>query len=237
MQRNIAALSIIAVLAGCSSSKSPNAGDSAAATPMSKPAANAELTERAADSVQAVGVPAAVADVGTHGEDLYDEAKAANWTKARVIMDSLDKSASQLRANERAALAGALDTVRKAVSAHDRPAAVEGANQVTFIAAHLTEAYHPKMPADIVRLDYYGRELEIWAARNDLGKLASTRADLQRTWDAVKPNVISHGGNAAAARTDSLATRLAAAKTAREYAAVAKPFLDVVDELEKPFEK
>lgn len=237
MQKAITALAIIAIAAGCSSSKSDSSSDSAAATSMSKPAANAELSERAADSVQSVGVPSAVADVGTHGEDLYDEAKAANWTKARVIMDSLDKSASALTKNERSELSGALDTLRKAVSAHDRQAAVEGANRVTFIDAQLTEAYHPKMPADIVRLDYYGRELEIWAGRNDLAKLASTRADLRRTWDAVKPNVISHGGAVAAARTDTLIMRLVAATTAKEYARVATPFLEVVDELEKPFER
>lgn len=237
MQKAIAAVVTLAVFAGCSSSKSASMSDSSASTPMSKPAANAELTERAADSVQAIGVPAAVADVGTHGEDLYDEAKAASWTKAQVIMDSLDRSASNLKANERDQLAGVLDTLRRAVTAHDRQLAVEEANRVTFIGAQLTEAYNPKMPADIVRLDYYGRELEVWAARNDLGKLASTRADLQRTWEAVKPKVISHGGSAAAARTDSLVTRMAAAHTAREYAAVAKPFLDLVDELEKPFEK
>jgi multidrug efflux pump subunit AcrA (membrane-fusion protein) len=101
----------------------------------------------------------------------------------------------------------------------------------------LTEAYNPKMPADVVRLDYYGRELEIWAARNDLGRITTTRDALRRTWHAVKPNVISHGGAAAAARTDSLVARLDSAKTAKDYAQVATPFLDVVDELEKPFEK
>jgi hypothetical protein len=236
MKSALLTLALVAAVIGCSGTKSGSQGDSAA-TPMSKPAAQAELTERAADSVQSVGVPTAVADVGTHGEDLYDEAKAANWTKARAILDSLDKSASELKANERSELSGALDTLRSAVAAHDRERAVEAANRVTFIGAHLTEAYQPKMPADIVRLDYYGRELEIWAARNDLGKLASTRDALRRTWDAVKPNVISHGGSAAAARTDSLVARLASATTAKEYARVAKPFLDVVDELEKPFEK
>lgn len=236
MKSAIASLAILATIAACSGARSGRQGDSSASS-MSKPAANAELTERAADSVQGVGVPVAVAAVGTHGEDLYDEAKASNWAKARTLTDSLDKSASELKTSERSELSGALDTLRKAVSARDRRLALEAANRVTFIGAQLTEAYHPKMPADIVRLDYYGRELEIWAARNDIGKLVSTRDALRRTWEAVKPNVISHGGSAAAARTDSLLARLASAKTAREYARVATPFLDAVDELEKPFEK
>jgi hypothetical protein len=236
MKSAIASLAILTVVAACSGAKSGSQEDSTT-TSMTKPVANAELAERAADSVQGAGVPAAVADVGTHAEDLYDEAKAANWTKARVIMDSLDKSASELRAGERTELTGALDTLRMAVAARDRRRAVEAANRVTFIGAHLTEAYNPKMPADVVRLDYYGRELEIWAARNDLGRITTTRDALRRTWHAVKPNVISHGGAAAAARTDSLVARLDSAKTAKDYAQVATPFLDVVDELEKPFEK
>jgi multidrug efflux pump subunit AcrA (membrane-fusion protein) len=200
-------------------------------------AANAELTERAADSVQAVGVPAAVADVGTHGEDLYDVAKASSWTKASAIMDSLDKSTAALATGERTQLTGVLDMLRKAIASHDRVQATEAANRVTFIAAHLTEAYHPKMPADIVRLDYYGRELEIWAERKDMTRLASTAADLRRTWERVKPSEIAHGGAAAAATTDSLVAQLAKAKTVADYAGIAKPFLDVVDLLEKPFEK
>ncbi len=203
----------------------------------SKPAANAEMTERTADSLQAVGVPAAVADVGTHGEDLYDQAKASSWTKAGQIMDSLSQSAAMLKPDERAQLSGTLDSLTRAIAAHQRAAALEGANHVTFIGAKLTEAYHPKMPADIIRLDYYGRELEIWAAQKNLAKLTSTTADLKRTWDAVKSNEISHGGTVPAAKMDQLVARLAAAKSVGDYAKLATPILDLVDELEKPFEK
>jgi hypothetical protein len=217
--------------------KSSARTDSASGTVTSKPAANAEVAERAADSTQSAGVPSAVADVGTHGEDLYDQAKAASWTKAATIMDSLDRSVSSLKPNEQAELAGVIDTLHRAIAARQREAALEASNRVTFIGAKLTEAYHPKMPADIVRLDYYGRELEIWAARKNMAKLASTAAELRRTWEAVKPIEISNGGAAAAARTDSLMSRLAAAKSPADYAKIATPILDVVDELEKPFEK
>jgi hypothetical protein len=108
---------------------------------------------------------------------------------------------------------------------------------VTFIGAKLTEAYHPKMPADIVRLDYYGRELEIWAAQKHMAKLTATTADLKRTWAAVKSNEIGHGGVAPAAKMDQLVLRLDATKVVADYARLATPMFDLGDELEKPFEK
>ncbi len=214
-----------------------NSADTAVATSMTKPAANAEVAERTADSAQAVGVPTAVADVGTHGEDLYDQVKAGNWSKARVIMDSLDQSAAALSTGDRAQLAAVLDTLHRAVAARQGAAAIVAANRVTFVGAKLTEAYHPKMPADIVRLDYYGRELEIWAARGNTARLAATATDIRKTWDAIRPQELSHGGAAAAARMDNLVARLAVATTPAQYAKLATPILDEVDALEKPFEK
>ncbi|MEP7383461.1 MAG: hypothetical protein ABI910_17380, partial [Gemmatimonadota bacterium] len=214
-----------------------SATDTTTVASTSKLAARTELTERAADSLQVAGVPSAVADVGTHGEDLYDVAKASSWTKASAIMDSLDTSAAALTTGERTQLTSVLGPLRQAAASHDRQGAIDAANQVAFIAANLTEAYHPKMPADIVRLDYYGRELEIWAARKDMIRLSSTAADLRRTWERVRPSVLAHGGRAAAAKTDALVAQLAAAKTPADYARVSPPFLDVVDELEQPFEK
>jgi hypothetical protein len=235
MRTCILSIAIATSVVACS--KSNGRVDSASGISASKPAANAEIAERVADSTQTAGVPAAVAEVGTHGEDLYDQVKAASWSKAAAIMDSLDRAVSSLKPDERAQLSGVLDTLRSAIAAHRKETALEAANRVTLIGAKLTEAYHPKMPADIVRLDYYGRELEIWAARKDMARLASTAAELRRTWEAVKPIEISNGGAAAAARTDSLVTRLSAAKSPADYAKLATPILDVVDELEKPFEK
>ena len=160
-----------------------------------------------------------------------------DWAKAQATMDSLDLAAKKLRPDELTLIQNVVDTLRAAVSSHQREKAIVLANQLTLLGATLSEPYHPRLPVNIVRLDYYGRELEIWAARKDLPRLASTAHDLSRTWMAVKPLVIANGGAVSARRTDSLMTRLAAAKTSAEYAALATPILDVVDELELPFEK
>lgn len=231
-------VSLIALAACGTSERQPSGGgsaDRAAPAPTSLSTANAQAAERATDSTQAAGVPTAIADVGTHGEDLYDQVKALNWTHARAIMDSLDQSAAGLKPKERAQLSGLLDTLHRAVAAHQRDVASEAANRVTFVGANLTESYHPKMPADIVRLDYYGRELEIWAARKNTAKLRATAMALRQTWGRVKAVEISHGGTAAAARMDSLIAQLATAGAPSDYARLATPLLDAVDELEKPF--
>jgi hypothetical protein len=185
----------------------------------------------------AATVPKAVVDVGTYGEDLYDEAKASNWAKATAYMDSLDASAKALKGGERARLMGTLDRLRGAVAAKRRDTALEAANRVTYLAAKISEPYKPATPVAVVMLDYYGRELEIWSSRRNTTKLVSTSSELRRTWESVKPTVVRAGGAAAAATTDSLVAKLRVAKTPADYATLAKPFLNVVDELEKPFEK
>jgi hypothetical protein len=225
---------ILPITVACLAAACGKSGQSAST---SKSNANAEVSSRAADSTQTAGVPTAVADVGTKGENLYDQVKAANWPSVTAIMDTLDRASAALKPSEQSQLTPTLDSLRRAIAAHQRQPALEQSNRVTLLAAKLTEPYHPTMPVDIVRLDYLGRELEIWTAQKNMVKLAETAAELRKTWDAVKPAEIAAGGTAAAAKTDSLMAQLAKAKTVSDYAKLATPILDEVDELEKPFEK
>ena len=228
---------LITLTAACAKSNSGTNADSTATASKLSAATTSADSEAIADSIGSSGVPIALADVGTHGEDLYDAVKAGDWPKASAILDSLDTSAKALHATERTELGSALDSLRSAVPARRRSPAIESANEVTRLAAKFSESYHPKTPPDIVRLDYFGRELEIWAARGDTARLALTRGLLETSWTNVKATVISHGGNVAAAHTDMLVAKLAKAHSASDYARLATPILDVVDELEKPFEK
>jgi hypothetical protein len=235
--RKIIFIALAAAVSACSS-KGTSKTDSAAGTIAAIPS-NASPADSGA--VSAVP-PNPVVDVGTYGEDLYDEAKASHWPKATSYMDSLDAAAKALPnddriATRRAELTGVLDTLRRAVAGKQRQATLEASNRVTYLAAKMSEPYKLVTPADVVLLDYYGRELEIWAAQKNQAKLAQTAAEIRRTWDAVKPAVVSHGGAAAAAKADSLVARIEAAKSPAEYARAATPFLNVVDELEKPFTK
>ena len=235
----LACIAAFALFAACDNSARnaavPESTDSRGA--VSKPLRTAaEVVERSGDSLQMPGVPQAVADIGTLGEDLYDQIKISKWANAGALMDKIDRAVRLTADGERGQLSSTLATLIDAIALHQRARAIEAANELTYIAAGLTERYQPKMPADIVRLDYYGRELEILAAQSDMSKIATTLSDLRRTWDAVKPAVIEHGGGAAAAHADGLVAQLESANTPSSVARIANLFLEVVDELEKPFE-
>ena len=188
-------------------------------------------------------MPSELAAVAEFGENLYVAAKAGRWADAAAIMDSLDRTAKSLPVGVNARSADALelprvvDSLRQAVTTRQRPAALQLSNRVTYLAAKVSAGYHPQIPSDIALLDYSGRELEVWSARRSASMLIRTAAELRRTWDAARPDVVRHGGTAEAEKMDSLVALVASAKTAADYGRVAAPILDHVDVLESLYTK
>jgi hypothetical protein len=196
---------------------------------------------------RAADAPASLVDVGEFGENIYDAARDKDFAAAAKKLDALKVATRKLKADlanpsadqkkgleQLDAQIAALD---KTVSAKDRQATMLAANQVTLIAAELTEPYRVPVPVAITRLDYLGRELEIWAAASDVKKLQATGLDIRSTWSKVRPAVDSHGGVAQAKKFEELVVQVEKATTAGDYARVATPILDQVDELEKVFKK
>jgi hypothetical protein len=230
-------LLLAAIVAGCTKDSSRAKTDSAAG------AIADSASHAAVDSAASLSVPPGVAAVGTHAEDLYDQVKAGSWDKARALVDSLDAAAKSLPPkesriqDERAKLTGVIDSLRRAVDAKNKTVALETSNRATYLAARMTEPYHPVEPSAVPLLDYYGRELEVWSAQGNKAKLASTVTDLKSTWSGLRPKVEANNGGPVAKKTDSLVTLIVAARTPAAQAKLATPFLDVVDELEKVFVK
>lgn len=184
-------------------------------------------------------VPVSLSDAGEYGENTYDMAKAKNWTKAAEKLHELKQSQSQM-ANDgikSAELDAAIAALDMDVAAKDETATLRDANQVTFIVADLTAKYNPPIPVEVTKLDYYGRELEIWSMAKDDAKLKSTAQNLRQTWNGVKPKVEAKGGAKQAQNFEMLVAKLDAAQNTNDYAKVAAPILDEVDNLEKVFEK
>ncbi len=181
--------------------------------------------------------------MGEFAENIYDAAKAKNWNLAQEKLKALNDAVSQTRMQSSAQVQGApnldpaLAALSKAIVSKNRQAAMHRSNEITSIAADLAEPFHPAVPADINRLDFYGRELEVWSAENNTGKLHSTVQDIRKTWDRVRPAVESHGGQTLAAKFDSLVVRAEAAKASAQFTNLATPILDEVDHLENVFKK
>ncbi len=150
-------------------------------------------------------VPPSLANVGEYGENIYDAAKAGNWTTAADKLRGLKDAAHQVRldvrnANTEDRLDAQVGSVDKAVVGKDRLAAMREANQVTLIAANMSQPFNPKIPVDVVKLDYYGRELEAWTAAKNSGKLQSTVIAVRNTWDGIRRAVESRIGGGTAVR-------------------------------------
>jgi hypothetical protein len=185
-------------------------------------------------------VPTSLADAGEYGENIYDYAKANDWKNANVKLAALRDADEKVRAevkNQSAAIdrldenVTALDS---AVTARDKLSAMREANQVTLDVANMTTAYKLSVPVEVTKLDYDGRELEVWAHAQDANKLQATARELRRDWNALRPSVEARSA-AEAKKFDALVTRVESAKTPADYSREATLVLNEVDNLEKLF--
>jgi hypothetical protein len=194
-------------------------------------------------SAEATRVRVTVTQMGELGEDIYDFANDNDWTRLYNRLDSLNKIVDSLRPeareNEdaRVQLDHRITDLEEAAAARDPLGAMQAGNRITLIAADLSEQFHPQVPADVARLDYYGRELQIDSQEKDLTQLQETTNALLKTWNRLRPDVVKHGGTAQAQRFDALVQRLKEAKSSDQYSTLVMPILDEVDSLEKLFSK
>jgi hypothetical protein len=209
---------------------------------MTVPALAAEPAKDAKPEAQTSTVPASVADTGELAENIYDAARDGKWDVVSGKLAELKSTAAKLKTD--VATPGAdqlgnlskiesqIGAVEKAVVGKQKHEVMLTANQVTITAAEISMPFHPKVPADVTRLDYLGRELEIWSNADNSEKLKSTSEQLSATWKAVKPNINAHGGKAEAKAFGVLVNKVAGAKSTSDYSALVKPILDEVDKLE-----
>ena len=197
---------------------------------------------RAADTV-----PDSLTDAGEFAENIYDHARDGDWPAATKKLASLRSALAQFKTDlakptaeqqkQLASLDPQMATVEKAIAAKQKQDATREANQLTLTLAQLSAPFHPKIPLDVTRLDYLGRELEIWAAVPDAQKLKATADEIAATWSRLRADVVAHNGAKQADIFGALVAKASAAKSTAEYAAVTKPILDEVDNLENVYKK
>ncbi len=128
-----------------------------------------------------------------------------------------------------------LQPIETAIKGRDRRALMHMANDLTRRGSEMLRPYSPAVPVDVALLDYYGREIEMAAAENDLPRLQATRGSIESIWSSLRESVTKRGGEPAAIRFDALVKTLGEARTATEFGATATPILDEVDSLETVF--
>jgi hypothetical protein len=182
-------------------------------------------------------VPEALSVAGELGENIYDAANAADWKTAMEKIRELTK-ASKTMATQKIDPPGFLGTfedLRKAVGAKDRKAAMLKSNRITLEVTDYMAGYSVRIPTAIAKLDYLGREIEIWSSEKDASRLQKAVRDLRTTWDSVKPKVEAAGGGEQAKDFEALVAKTEVARSPAEYGKLAAPILDKVDDLEYVF--
>lgn len=227
---------VLAGVEGCTRDKATTGAVSVLASTSGR----SEGTTMPAIASDSSPVPKSINDVGTYGEDLYDELKSGRSKRTKALLDSLRAAANELPRDDRlkpqrATVESALEALGKATTTRNRAAGLEAANQATLASAQMSAFFSGPIPVGVLVLAYYGRELEIWSARQDVPRLKRTAAALTRSWNTLKPTVQAKGGEPSAARADSLIARINAAKSVSDYRTITPAFLDQVDVLEKVF--
>ena len=185
-------------------------------------------------------VPTSLSNAGEYGENIYDYAKANDWKNAGAKLATLKDAVKQVRTDvkNQSAAVQQLDThvvaVDRAVTAKDRQATMREANQVTLDVANMTSAYKLSVPVEVTKLDYYARELEVWAQAQDANKLQATAREMRQTWDSLRPTITAKSATEAK-KFDTIVAQVESAKTPADYARAATPVLNEVDNLEKLF--
>ena len=186
--------------------------------------------------------PKSLFNVSEDSEDLYDQAFASNWNKASVALAVISRDDAVLRKTQPSlkkrsdGVAALTVAVKRDIAAKDRPAALRDINQITRLTIEMGAAYSAPIPVEVSLLDYYGRELQVWAIAGDKARLQNTLNALQTTWRKVRPQVVARkGGTKAAHSFDAMVGRAQSAQSPANVAKVAAPLLEEVDLLENVF--
>jgi len=182
-------------------------------------------------------VPTALAAAGEHGENLYDAAKARAWRTAGRRLEALEADVTRLETQPAAdRLQDEVDSLRRSVARRQRQGTMVQANQVTRIVADMMAPYASKVPVEVTRLDFYGRELEIGSETGATARLEGAARGIRHEWDAVRP-AVSARDSSPARKFETVVTRIERARSPAEYRRLAEEELAEVDDLEHVFER
>jgi hypothetical protein len=196
-----------------------------------------ETPVRHVSAIQRDRVPGPVVAVGEYGENAFEAVQQGRWARAQALADSIRRAAAALPSREdplatrvREA-AAALD---RAVRRHDRPASLEAANRITYLAVELARPYAGATPSEIALMDYRGRELQRAAEVHDSAALRRTTSDIESGWRTLRPDIERRDARARrqARRFDKDVSRVQRARTRDEYQRASQQMLDDVDSLE-----
>jgi hypothetical protein len=195
-------------------------------------------------------IPERLVHVEELAEDAYDKSLVSDFAAVATDADDIASAWSSYRAQGEAdgahaadleAMDAAVAGLRDAAASATDPATVaRAANAVSSRIDELFDLYDPIVPAEILALDYLGREVVLDAMQLDFDRASADTDTLEATWKLVRAEVLRSGGTMEASDYDASITDTRAAITAmnaEQLANEANVALEIVDAIEGVFER
>lgn len=193
-------------------------------------------------------LPKDLHSVSEKAEDLIGLYLKNDWAGAQAAVDSISqdeasviKAVKENKMGDSAADVFSYLVFRSRELSHAKGNPIEAAlvaNQMTSQLIDLQGFYAHTTPLEIARMDYLGREIVLLAeVPDDFGLLDRRVAQLEQTWNHVKPVVIKQNGDKAAAEVDQVISAIKQKPSHQQLVKEANRILDLVDTLEGLFNK
>ena len=159
-------------------------------------------------------VPAGLSAVESGAEDAYDMALAGDNAAVARTAETLshswghyrsqalqDGASEALAAQVDDAIAGLHDAANQQGIEHVSLA--RAANMISAPMDELYALYQPTVPADVLALDYLGREVALDGMDGDPGAADADITEIEARWATLRPEVVEAGGSKEAADFDA----------------------------------
>ena len=190
-------------------------------------------------------VPSDLQSIEAAAEDIIDFAPSSNWDKVSADVTDIESAWKSYKpqAEEdgapqdiQKAMESALTQLQAASASKDATAIMQASNDVSAAVVELFALYHPKVPADIGRLDVLERQVILDVAARDYSAAQTDLSETKSTWERVKPSALEHEGQEVASQFEASLAAQESALAAQDDAALtseARDGLEIVDALER----
>ena len=180
--------------------------------------------------------PLALSEVDDAARYLFESARDNRWSDAANQLQTLQQAAEDLPAG--LAPADVVASMRRrireladAVPNHERVRSMEASNAVTQYVIGLSAAFEARVPAQVPRLSYLGRQLELGIAEDNSTVIERAKADIRQTWNELRPELERRQHAADVRRMTDIVVSLEVTKRVSDEAQLARAELDAASHL------
>ncbi len=192
-------------------------------------------------------LPKSIYKTNEAAEDLFDYAEAGNLSKVKLKVNELNNLYGQYRKDaEENRLAPQLldfyslyiEKLNEELKTTDFDKIAFEANQITGIGSAFDNHFNTKIPGEISRLDYLGRELLLESRTKNIRTINRRLSDIDYIWKSLKSLVLNMHGKKQSDIFEKIVAEIKINKTkpgSGMFTGAVDKYLEQIDSLEKLF--